>query len=211
MRAFVLTFVLLATPSAASAGAYGKISGDLGSPSPPPDCSKLTHINQEFPAWSRLQWALKVGGGSSFMVVPQLTWQVWGREGQCAGGGGFLGSRSWRRLSLGYSVDAAWRPGDSIDLRPALRVARATFDQGFMSVGSSWVPSFELALTAGPTFDPRWSGVAVGVSATATIITFELRYAARTEDRGHEVIALVGLADVHGLWSLGPAREYQYD
>jgi hypothetical protein len=231
MRVFMLAVVMLfARP--VFGGPYGGFS--LGGPSPGPDCSKLTPVDEEFPDWSRLQWSLQIGGAwtlhtdrvvraSAFAIVPRLSWQLWGREGQCEGGGGFLGGHAWRRLSLAYSLDVVWRviranaemtdgrpEREPYDVRPGLRLARATYDTGFLTVGSSYVPSTEIAMTIGPTFDPRFSGAAISASVTAAILTVELRVAARTEGRGQEVMLLFGIADVHGLWKLGPTREYRY-
>ncbi len=231
MRLFTLLVVIGFTARPAFGGAFGKISGGGLTTSPPPDCSKLTRVDEDFPDWSRLQWSLTWGGAwtlhtdrvvraSSVVLVPRLSWQFWGREGQCKGGGGFLGGHAWRRLSLAYSLDVVWRfvrgtaevtdghpEREPADVRPGLRLARATYNTGFMTVGSAYVPSTEIAMTLGPTFDPSFSGAAISASATAAILTIELRVAARTDGRGQEIMLLFGLADLHGLWSLGPKRE----
>jgi hypothetical protein len=96
----------------------------------------------------------------------------------------------------------------SFELRPAVRFARSTYERNLFSVGSTWVPTWELAVALGPTFDPYFSGAAVSFAARAAIVNVELRLAAHTEGRGNEVMLLVGLTDLHGLWKLGPGREH---
>lgn len=221
MRAFTLVLVLLATSTAASAGAYGKIGGFGGGPARSASCDVQWPTDEEEPLWSRLQWSLSLGGAWPYRdgrfatgtgtIVPQASWQFWIRERQCQSGGGLFSDDAWRRLSLAWSADLVWRMSDaSIDLRPALRFARSTYTSHLLSVGSTWVPSTELAVTAGPTFDPGFSGAAISFAARATIFAVELRLAARTEDRGQELMLLVGVTDLHGLWTIGKNREYTF-
>jgi len=225
MRANFVGLFLVCAPAVASAGVYGRLGGGTSTSSPgrAADCSKQIATKQPIPAWSRLQWSLGAGaafrrdpdawttsGTTSAVLVPQASWQVWATERQCELGGGFFTEKAWRRVSLAISGDVAWRNADTdpIDARPALRLSRATYESSILSVGSRWVPTWELSLTAGPTFDPRWSGASVSFGARAAIFSLELRAAARTGSRGHELMLLFGVTDLHGLWKLGPDRDF---
>lgn len=216
-----LAFVIAtsAISSTATAGSPYAWTG-TGTSSPPTsfDCWKLSPTGASIPRWSRAQWSVAAGSSSrradgawahAGAIVPQASYALWVRERQCAPGTGLFKDHAWLRWSLGVSADVAWRTAgsDSTDVRPALRLSRATYTSGFLSVGSDWAPSWELALTAGPTFDPSWSGGAISVGGRFTILTFELRAAARTESRGQEIMALFGITDVHGLWKIGANRE----
>jgi hypothetical protein len=219
VRALVVSVALAASAGSAHAGAFGKLGGGVSRPPTPADCSRLRPARQPIPPWSRLSWAVAAGAASrptdgrwhaSWAIVPQASYALWAREAQCASGRGLFRDDAWRRLSLGVAFDGAWRAAEPgvIDVRAAVRLARSTYDVGLLHVGSHWTPSWELAVTAGPTFDPRWSGGAVSFGARASVLSFEVRVAARTAGGGPEVMALMGITDVHGLWKLGPDREY---
>jgi hypothetical protein len=216
VRIIVAIVVVLALPGPAAAGPDPATRRTA-------DCDDTTPISSPIPEWSRVQWSVGFGaslrhaGGDSggnwrrtFAVVPQASYALWTRESACAAGSGgwlFTG-QAWLRWSLGASIDAVWRDTsvDTIDVRPALRLARSTYERSLLSLGSDWTPTYEVSLTAGPTFDPSWSGVAVSLGGRISIISLELRGALRTDSRGEEVVLLVGLTDLHGLLSLGPAR-----
>jgi hypothetical protein len=213
----VLAIVLQATAADASGFKMGGIGGGGGGSSNA-DCSLLTPIAQTFPDWSRLQWSWGLGWTSRYddkawrtgaTVAAQASWQFLASEAQCKPGVGWFSSKAWRRLSLAWSLDVVWRNIEEapIDFRPGVRLARSIYDVGFLSVGSHWVPSYEVALTVGPTFDPHWSGAAASLQARFAILEIELRGGWRNESRGAEIMFLFGLTDLHGLAKLGPKRE----
>lgn len=215
MHARTLVFAALSISSIANAGPYGMGNGAFV-PSAP-DCSKLAPTGESIPWWSRAQWSVAVGSSSrrgdgvwatSFAIVPQASYALWAREGECETDSGLFSLSTWRRWAIGVSADLAWRSGssDSTDVRPALRLSRAHYQSGFLSVGSSWVPSSEVAVTVGPTFDPAWNGGAISIGGRLTIITIELRVGVRIESRGQDVMLLLGITDLHGLWKLGANR-----
>jgi hypothetical protein len=76
---------------------------------------------------------------------------------------------------------------------------------GFLSVGSNWVPSNELWISAGPTFDANRRGASIGFGGRYSIFTIEMRAGAHDSGAG-EVLLLLGLTDLHGLFKLGPPR-----
>ena len=213
--------VLAIVPSIANAGPFWPGAGVSSSPPKSADCSQQKPTNQKIPAWSRLSWSVAFGTTAmrdnntwktAAVIVPQLSAAIWAREGQCAPGTGLFTDHSWRRVSLAFSSDITWRntTTDAVDVRPALRLSRATYQDGFLTVGSSWVPSFEMWISAGPTFDPAWSGGAVSLGATVTVLSVEVRATARTQSRGQEVMFLAGITDLHGLFDLGD-REWNDD
>ena len=213
---FILVLVLLVSTADASGFKMGGIGGGGGNPNP--DCGELKDIEQELPDWSRFSWSWSLGWTArsdhtdwdrGAAVVAQASWQFLAHEKQCRSGSGLFSSDAWRRLSLAWSLDVAWRnlPDDPIDLRPGVHFARSTYDIGFLNIGSPWVPSYELAVTLGPTFSPQFSGVAASVQGRLGIFTVEIRGGWRSETNGGEVMLLFGLTDLHGLVKLGPKRE----
>lgn len=233
MRTITLT-VLLLLAAPASAGVYGRLGGGIIDPPTPSDCDIQRPTVQEIPHWSRLSWSLGIGLATSPQdgphwrttgaLVPQLSYQLWARERQCASGSGLFSDDAWRRVSLGISIDAVYRFGGEatpqtdtmgrvigsaplpFDMRPGVRLSRSTFSHDLLSVGTPWVPTFDMSVTLGPTFDPGFSGGALSFNARFTIFTIEVRAAAYTE-RGQELMFLVGLTDPHGLKKAGPDRE----
>jgi hypothetical protein len=187
----------------------------------PPDCARPEPSPDPIPAWSRLQWSVGVGAASSrpyskwdatFVVAPQAGFAVWAKEWRCVdygkGGGFFMPPHVWIRWSLSVTGDLLWRPGpgEVTDYRPAVRVSWARMVSGLLSVGSLWVPTTELWLSAGPTFDSSSSGASLGLGARLTIFSFEVRGTAHTGARDHELVLLIGVTDLHGLLKLGPDR-----
>lgn len=216
---FVLALVVLLSAHTASAGPYGWFfTSGPRKPVTPADCSHQERARPPIPAWSRLSWSVAVGSSSrhrdeawtdAYVVVPQLAYAPWLIERACwLGSGGLLRDQAWRRIAIAVSVDAALRTRgeERIDVRPALRLSRLTYTRNVLSVGSAWTPSWELFASAGPTFDPRWSGGAASVGGRMSIFTFEVRGGLRTAGRGQDVMVLIGLTDLHGLWRLGPDR-----
>jgi hypothetical protein len=207
------TVILLALATPAFAGAFGKL--DLaGTKSTPTDCSNRTPITEEIPWWSHLQWSL-AGGVSSrpdgdrwdhaAVLVPQASLGFVLSDSRCGDATGWFTTDEWVRWSLGFSADAAWRSEgpDALDVRPALRLSRENYLEGFLTFGTSWVPSYGVALAAGPTFDPALSGAAVSLSTHLSLVSIEVRAGWRTEDRGEEILLLFGLTDIHGFVALG--------
>lgn len=188
----------------------------------PPDCAdaRSRPAADPIPIWSRWQWSVGLGAAvdglppdwdSTFVVAPQAGFAVWAKDWFCVEygtGGIFTPPHVWTRWSLSVTGDLVWRPGDGgvNDYRPALRVTRARMVQGLFSVGSLYVPSTDLWLSVGPTFDPSWNGVAVGVGARASVVSLEVRGAVHTGERHSQLLVLVGLTDLHGLLKLGPPR-----
>ena len=181
------------------------------------DCSRRARTEQGIPAWSRLQWSVRSGvavevstdADARAVLLPQTSFAVWAREWECQPGTGWFSDEVWQRWSVSLSFDAVWQSGGPIDLRPALRLARSHYRRGFLSIGSEWLPSTELFVSAGPTFDARdraWSGGAFGIGGRMSVLDLELRYAAHPGDRNHELMVLVGITDFHGLMRLGPRR-----
>ena len=188
-----------------------------GAPPRPADCSQLALTQEPIPAWSRLQWSVRSGvtvdvstdSDARAVLLPQASVAVWAREWECQPGTGFFRYNIWQRWSVALLFDAAWESDGAIDVRPALRAARSRYRRHLLSIGSEWVPSTELFLAVGPTFDPRdrtWSGGALGIRGRLSILDLELRYAAHPGERAHELMVLVGITDVHGLFRLGPRR-----
>jgi hypothetical protein len=209
----VLALVLRSASADASGFKMGGIGG--GSPGTNPDCGQLTPIEQTFPDWSR-SWGLGWAGRpdrtewrNGAAVSAQASWQFLATEAQCKPGTGWFSSKQWRRLSLAGSLDVLWRniEDQPIDLRPGLRFSRAIYDVGMFTIGSHYVPSFELALIVGPTFTPAWSGAAASVQGRFSFLTAELRGAWRSETNGAELVLLFGVTDLHGLVKIGPRRE----
>lgn len=212
----ILVLVLLASSAHASGFKMGGIGGGGGGSSP--DCGVLTPIEQTFPDWSRFQWSWALGWAGrpddtewkkGAAVAAQASWQFLATEAQCKGGTGWFSSRQWRRLSLAWSLDVVWRniADEPIDVRPGLRFSRAIYDVGFLSVGSHYTPSLEIAVIAGPTFAPHWSGAAVSFQGRFSIVTAEVRGAWRADTNGAELMLLFGVTDLHGLAKIGPKRE----
>jgi hypothetical protein len=181
------------------------------------DCSKRVRTEQGIPAWSRLQWSVRSGVAIDVgtdadvraVLLPQTSFALWARESQCQSGTGLFSDELWQRWSVSLSLDAAWQSAGPIDLRPALRLARSHYRRGFLSIGSEWLPSTELFVTVGPTFDARdrmWSGGAFGIGGRLSVLDLELRYAAHPGERDHELMVLIGITDFHGVMRLGPKR-----
>lgn len=196
----------------AHAGKYFDPGAGLGGPVTAASCARaMTPSTDPVPAWSRLGWSLATGvawtsRNAAAVVVPQAQVALWLREWRCASGTGLLGDHLWRRWSVAASVDAAWQPRDGgLVVRPALRLARAGIDAGFLSFGSEWTPSTELYLAAGPTLAPEWRGGAVSVGGRASVLAVEARLDV-DRDGDTALMLLAGVTDVHGLWRLGPAR-----
>jgi hypothetical protein len=218
MRFAAVCFLLAHVGTAYGASPFDTSAGSSESARPrSADCSQLTLTQQRIPAWSRLQWSVRAGAAidvsagadARAVLLHQASYTVWAREWQCLPGTGFFTHKIWQRWSISGSLDAAWESDGAIDVRPALRVARSRYHRGLFSVGSEWLPSTELFVAIGPTFDARgqeWSGGALGIGGRLAVLDVELRYAAHPADRDHEVMLFVGITDVHGLWRLGPRR-----
>ena len=196
----------------AAAGKYFDPGAGLSGPVRSADCGRGMRASPDaVPAWSRLSWSLQTGAavtraGRAAVVVPQLGYALWLREWRCTSGTGLIGDHRWRRWSVALSLDTVARPADAdLVVRPALRLARAHVTRGLLSFGSEWTASTELFVAVGPTFDPGWHGGAASVGGRVSVVAVEARLGV-TRGRDVEAVVLVGVTDLHGLWSLGPRR-----
>lgn len=222
MRSCLVSCLLVcAAATPARAGKYFDPGAGLPSRTTFADCGRgRWPAGDRIPAWSRLHWSVEAGavisdGRAAAVIVPELGIALWAKDWQCASGSGLFADHLWQRWSLSLTGDAAFRSGTGsgeggVDVRPALRLARSHARRGLLSAGTQWVPSTELFVSLGPTFDPAFSGAAVGLGGRVSIVALELRLAARTGDRGHEFALLLGLTDLHGLWKLGRPRTISY-
>lgn len=213
MKRWLVVVGAVAWETPADAGKLFDPSLGMSTPVVSADCGRGQWPAQDpIPMWSRLHWSVQTGIAATTddvvsVLVPAVGFALWAKEWRCASGTGLFADHLWRRWSLSITSDVALRTDDhGTDVRPALRLARSHARRGLLSVGSEWVPSTELFVTVGPTFEPAWSGAALGIGGRISIISVELRVAIRTEDRGGEVMLLAGVTDLHGLWRLGARR-----